>query len=85
MNNPADSQPRPTPDPENARLLARCLRADQETGRVGLLEAAASNRRGEVHFSVGQHFRIYRVEEPGPGTVTIESVDVLPLLGGHIC
>jgi len=50
-----------------------------------LLEAAASNRRGEVHFSVGQHFRGHRVEEPGPGTVTIESVDVLPLLGGHIC
>jgi FkbM family methyltransferase len=67
-------------DPHNAAVFARTLEANRLGQQVELAEAAASNRPGTVEFAAGNFFRSRVVEGGGNGTVSVEMIDVLPLL-----
>jgi FkbM family methyltransferase len=67
-------------DPDNAEVFARTIAANGLGDRVELVHAAAATEPGSVSFAAGNYFQSRVVEGPGDGTVTVEAIDVLPVL-----
>ena len=67
-------------DPANAAVLRRCAEANSGRGEWEIVEAAASNRDGEVAFAAGGYSLSHAAGPDEPGT-PVRAVDVLPYLG----
>src|SRR5919204_592867 len=66
-------------DPANAAVLRRCAEANSGRGEWEIVEAAASNRDGEVAFAAGGYSLSHAAGPDEPGT-PVRAVDVLPYL-----
>ncbi len=69
------------PDPANAEVHAKTVRANETNGRWQLRTAAAGARAGTARFVTG-HFAESHLAAPGEAGIEVETVDVLPELAG---
>lgn len=70
------------PDPANATVLERCIRANGREGQWTVVRAAAATADGEVRFLAGGFAasRVVGEDEAGEAVTTLPAADVFPYL-----
>jgi FkbM family methyltransferase len=68
------------PDPDQARLLRRCIAANTREDDWSVVEACAATRDGQVPFRAGLGPASHVPEDPADGTMQAPARDVFPSL-----